>query len=81
MDFGKALTALKEGQRVYRHGWNGVGMWIEAQFPDENSKMTHPYLYIEYPPNPEHHAYPDGSRIPWFASQTDMLSEDWEILV
>jgi hypothetical protein len=42
--------------------------------------MTLPYVYIEYPVNPKHHAYPNGSRCPWLASQTDMLSEDWFIL-
>lgn len=76
-DFGEALSRLKQGKKVYRQGWNGVGMWLELQRPDEHSKMTHPYIYIEYPKNPEHHAYPNGSRIPWLGSQTDVLAEDW----
>lgn len=80
MDFGAALKALKEGKRVARKGWNGVGMWLELQKPDMFSYMTLPYIYIEYPKNPKHHAYPDGSRCPWIASQTDMLSEDWFII-
>ena len=80
MDFGQALIALKQGKRVARKGWNGVGMWLKLQKPDANSKMTLPYVYIEYPVNPKHHAYPNGSRCPWLASQTDMLSEDWFIL-
>ena len=79
MDFGEALNELKDGNRVYRAGWNGVGMWLELQMPDEYSKMTVPYIYIEYPVNPKHHAYPNGSRCPWFASQTDVLSEDWQL--
>jgi hypothetical protein len=53
-------------------------MWIQAQFPDEHSKMTLPYLYIEYPKGSP--AYPDGSRVPWFASQTDMLADDWFVV-
>jgi hypothetical protein len=80
MDFGQALRALKEGKRVARKGWNGTGMWLKLQKPDANSKMTLPYVYIEYPVNPNHHAYPNGSRCPWLASQTDMLSEDWFML-
>lgn len=80
MDFGAALKALKEGKRVARKGWNGKGMWLTLQRPDIFSHMTLPYIYIEYPVNPKHHAYPDGSRCPWFASQTDMLSEDWFVL-
>ena len=76
-DFGTALKLLKKGKKVARIGWNGVGMWLEMQKPDEHSKMTLPFIFIEYPVNPKHHAYPNGSRCPWFASQTDMLSEDW----
>lgn len=76
-DFGEALKRLKKGKKVARVGWNGKGMWLELQMPDEHSKMTEPYIYIEYPPNPEHHFYPNGSRCPWLASQTDLLREDW----
>jgi hypothetical protein len=76
-DFGLALLWLKQGKKVRREGWNGKGMWLQLQVPDENSKMTLPYIYIEYPFG--HPAYPDGSRVPWLASQTDMLSNDWEV--
>ena len=79
-DFAWALRKLKSRKRVYRSGWNGVGMWLEMQVPDANSKMTLPYIYIEYPVNPKHHAYPNGCRVPWLASQTDLLSEDWDEL-
>ena len=78
MDFGKALENLKNGHRVCREGWNGKGMWLLMQRPDENSKMTLPYIYIEYPVG--HAAYPNGSRVPWLASQTDMFSDDWCVL-
>lgn len=78
MDFGSALLALKLGNKVARSGWNGKGMWLQLQVPDEHSKMTLPYIYIEYPVGSA--AYPNGSRVPWLASQTDLLSEDWEII-
>lgn len=78
MDFGYALKAMREGKKVFRSGWNGKGMWVTLQTPDANSKMTHPYLYIEYPVG--HPAYPNGSRVPWLASQTDILAEDWSIV-
>ena len=78
MDFGAALIALRAGHRVARSGWNGKGMWLKLQVPDENSKMSLPYIYIEYPEG--HPAYPSGSRVPWLASQTDLLAEDWEIV-
>ena len=78
LTFGDALAALKQGKRVARDGWNGKGMWLALQEPDQHSKMTLPYIYIEYPEG--HTAYPRGSRVPWLASQTDMLREDWIIL-
>lgn len=43
-----------------------------------NKEMTLPYIYIEYPAG--HPAYPKGSRVPWLASQTDLLADDWEIV-
>lgn len=78
MDFGEALNALKDGERLCRSGWNGKGMWLKLQIPDVNSLMTLPYIYIEYPEG--HPAYPAGSRVPWLASQTDLLSIDWEVV-
>lgn len=76
--FGDALSWLKQGLKVRRQGWNGKGMWLNLQVPDAHSKMTLPYIYIEYPEG--HVAYPQGSRVPWLASQTDLLSDDWEIV-
>lgn len=75
MNFGQALEWLKKGKAIYRMGWNGKGMWLLLQTPDANSKMTLPYIYIEYPAG--HPAYPLGSRVPWLASQTDILANDW----
>ncbi len=54
------------------------GKWIALQRPDSGSMNTLPYLYIEYPEG--HPAYPKGSRVPWLASQTDLLSDDWEVV-
>ena len=77
-DFSAALKALKRGKRVARQGWNGKGMWIELQTPDVHSKMTLPYLFLNYPVDSA--AYPDGARVPWLASQTAILAEDWVLL-
>lgn len=73
---GWAIKQLNDGKRVWREGWNGKYMWLELQRPDENSKMTLPYIYIEYPVG--HPAYPLGCRVPWLASQTDILATDWD---
>ena len=75
MNFGQALEALKHGGRAARTGWNGAGMWLELQVPDAHSKMTLPYVYLNYPVGSK--AYPEGARVPWLASQTDILAEDW----
>ena len=71
MGFGGALVHLKQGARATRLGWNGVGQFIELQVPDEHSKMTLPYIYI---------TTVNGSRVPWLASQTDLLADDWKVL-
>ncbi len=75
MTFSQALDLLKSGHAVSRTGWNGKGMWLALQRPDEHSKMTLPYLYLNYPEGST--AYPNGARVPWLASQTDLLSDDW----
>ena len=75
--FSSALEAVKKGDAIQRAGWNGSGLVVKAQFPDENSKMTLPYLYIEYPMTAK---TTPGARCPWFASQTDIMAEDWKII-
>jgi len=76
LGFEAAIAWLKQtpkGQirRVARQGWNGKGQWIAMQTPDENSLMGLPYLYI---------STVDGHKVPWLASQTDLLAEDWVIV-
>ena len=69
MDFGAALGLLKIGKKVARKGWNGKNMWLMLQVPDAHSKMTLPYIYM---------FTAQGDLVPWLASQTDVLAEDWE---
>ncbi len=71
MDFGGALDQLKDGNKVARKGWNGKGMYLELQLPTEMSKMTLPYVYMKTA---------QGDLVPWLASQTDVLSEDWIVI-
>lgn len=78
MNFGQALDALKLGSKVQRSGWNGKGLWLELQVPDAHSKMTLPYIFMSYP---EDAKTTPGARVPWLASQTDMLSDDWQIVL
>lgn len=78
--FGVALSKLKHGCKVARKGWNGKGIFIELQVPDEHSKMTSPYIYIDTTGLRTDNADAPKSRVPWLASQTDMLAEDWVIV-
>ena len=80
MNFGDALHELKAGRRVARKGWNGRGIFIELQTPDENSKMTSPYIFIDTTGLQTENTAAPKSRVPWLASQTDMLAEDYHIV-
>jgi hypothetical protein len=46
-------------------------MWIHLQAPDAGSKMGLPYLYMKTV---------QGPFVPWLASQTDLLANDWVIV-
>lgn len=73
-DFGWALGQLRAGARVTRLGWNGnlprPRMWIGLQKPYDDVKMTLPYIYLNTV---------GDDLVPWLASQTDMLAEDWAL--
>jgi hypothetical protein len=86
VDFGQALTALKSGERVTRPGWNGKGMFLYL-VPGSIFRVNRPPLLGIYPEGTEisYRSHidmkaADGSCVPWLASQTDVLAEDWETL-
>ena len=72
LNFGQAIEAMKVGSKVARDGWNGKGMWIALQVPDQHSKMQQPYIYM---------CPVGGKLVPWLASQADMLANDWHIVI
>lgn len=79
--FGEVLMYLKKCKeaKANRKGWNGKGIYIKMQVPDLHSKMTLPYLYlVTNDLVSDNEAAPRGI-VPWLASQTDMLAEDWII--
>lgn len=79
LTFGLAIEAIKQGQRLARNGWNGKGMWIglhteDGEFVREACGTTLKYRdYIVM-------KTVDDQLVPWVASQTDILAEDWEVL-
>lgn len=79
--FGEALHVMRAGGKVRRLGWNGVGMYIALQVPDETSKMTLPYIYMDTTGLQTANLNAVKGRVPWLASQTDMLADDWTEVV
>jgi hypothetical protein len=86
MNFQNALTALKMGGRVARTGWNGKGMFLFL-VPGSSFAVSRPPLLGIYPEGAivNYHDHIDmrtatDEIVPWVASQTDLLSEDWELV-
>jgi hypothetical protein len=85
-DFGVAIQFLKAGKLVARKGWNGKGMFLYYVPASKFIVNRAPLLGI-FPEGTEinHCAWlgmktADGKFVPWLASQTDMLAEDWEVV-
>lgn len=83
MNFSEALERVKRGERVTRDGWNGKGQFIFL-VPGSRFEVNRPPLLGIYPEgtpiNYRGHIdirTADGSIVPWVASQTDILAEDW----
>ena len=68
---------MKAGHKVARKGWNGKGIFIGLQAPDENSDMTSPYIYMDTTGLQTDNTAAPKNIVPWLASQTDMLADDW----
>lgn len=86
LSLGEAIHLLKGGKRMARAGWNGKGMWLAYQkgypqgipinantaqatgLPEGAVCVFRPYIMMRDA---------QGSFVPWLASQTDMLAEDW----
>ena len=96
MDFGSAITQLKAGQRVCRDGWNGKGMflyYVPANSYPAQTDVAKQYWGAKEPvvqnavsvPMVPYGAYiamktAQENVVPWLASQTDVLAEDWMVL-
>lgn len=81
LTFGEAIEALRIGKKVARAGWNGKGMWLAyvgKGFYDVGVSVVGlsavnfaPWIGMKTA---------DNKFVPWLASQTDVLAEDWEIV-
>lgn len=87
MTFGGALDALKEGRKVARSGWNGKGMWLVLVNSDDYLDYGITPILRTFHPAYDYDIVPwigmktaDDKFVPWLASQTDMLAEDWDVV-
>lgn len=74
MQFGAALALAKIGHRIAREDWNGKGMFVfhvaSWTFTDgrNDNRPCLPFLAMKTA---------DNKVVPWLASQTDLLANDW----
>ena len=74
--FGWAIKQMNHGSKVQRVGWNGKGMflflisnWTYTDGKQDNFPNL-PFIAMKTATN---------EVVPWLASQTDMLSMDWQL--
>src|ERR1700748_540779 len=93
-DFGGAIGWLKAGHKVARSGWNGKGMFLYYVPANRYPAVTDIGKQIgiagtggtqEWDGKVPYGAYiamktVQNNVVPWLASQTDVLAEDWELV-
>ena len=86
MDFSDALDFIKKGARLRRACWNGKGMFVFLVNGSNFKVNREPLLSIlgegtevTYQPHIDMKTA-DGSIVPWLASQSDIMADDWEIV-
>ena len=83
MDFGQALKHLKDADAVHRDGWNGKKMFIYL-VPENRYKAQTEVAKSYFGDDVPYRAYiamktVSNDVVPWVASQTDLLSDDWHL--
>lgn len=85
--FGAAIHYLKAGEKVMRAGWNGKGMFLyyvpAASYPMQRNSLetmggVFPDDMVPYGAYIAMKTAQDNV-VPWLASQTDVLAEDWQL--
>lgn len=86
MSFSEALIEIKKRKKVQRAGWNGKGMWVKlfvaGYVSDEALDRSLGVGPGEAPTALSYLAMKtaDNGLVPWLASQTDILAEDWQVV-
>ena len=83
-DIGGAIDAMRDGKRVAREGWNGKGMWL-YYVPANHYPAQTAAARAEFGELVPYQAYiamktAQGTVVPWLASQTDLLAEDYVVV-
>lgn len=82
LSFGEAISSMKNGFKVQRSGWNGKGMYLKYFSPlahgfadsfeiEGEAKPLLPFIMMKTT---------DDMYVPWLASQSDILADDWRLL-
>jgi len=96
MNFGQAIEAMKNGQKVSRSGWNGKNMFIYRTVGNTVSKDFIP-KFTSLPDTVKDFLSKKGEDVifqssftmytaagemqpGWLASQSDMQADDWDIV-
>lgn len=67
---GWAVSELEHGVKVTRDGWNGKGMYLFYVDQDDRPGWL-PFIAM---------VTVSGDKVPWLASQTDILATDWRLV-
>lgn len=86
MNFGLAIEAMKKGMKVQRKGWNGksiniflVDRSIGIIEKDDSDFTMQEHIVIDTTGLQTDNEAAPKSIVPWLASQTDMLADDWQV--
>lgn len=81
-DFGWALEQLNAGRKVVRTGWNGKDTFLfmisgnnwdfECDIEGVDGFETSPFICMKTA---------DNKLVPWFASQSDVVADDWDVVL
>lgn len=85
MKFGLALEFMRKGKRIARKNWNGKGMYlyyIPANKYEPTTEIAKEQFKGEKVPYRDYIAMKtvNDEIVPWVASQSDILSEDWFVV-
>lgn len=83
MDFGSAIMAVKQGERIQRKGWNGKNQYVELATSISYKNTLGEIINVEHNAignNALAFVGSSGVQIGWLASQADMLAVDWKIV-